>query len=478
MSGNGWWQDDRYESVQQAVRAYRPSALLPALAEFAGVPHVRYSLEDMQRRTPWAVAGLAKESIVRGNEHRSKAVGSDTVSRLVHRFNNAYEPPDFVESIPHLLAPLVFEQMPYQEADYTDLARTRALFVDTPLPARAGADVSDWSGLLGMSLDLASQATFLLWVWATHNQGRVDLALLDAPHMAGLLRRIPRDIVERTVARLSATVAEAKADYERQPSVDARLERFAYNPLSRTPLIDLGAGLIVAPQPDLIRATASPASLYYVGAQAWGDRFLGQLGDRFEAYVGRQLGSVSVWQVYPEVTYGRPQRKSVDWLLVHPDAVILIECKLGRPVMAARVGDESFIAKYVEKLDTARRQVNATVAELEAGNPAFNFVPADVPMIALVVTFEQFYMANDRAVTEKLTDASIPTLYASVKDLENLLALPPSRIVPFLQELVVDAERSTWSLGQALAGETPLGRNQILEEAWEAMDFVAKNATS
>lgn len=475
MALRDWSYETRYVSVQQYVRRYRPSALLPALAALASDVGVQLTSEDLRRRTPWALAALAKESIVRGNEHRPAEVPTDVAAELVHRFNLAFDLPKAPSSLAELMVPIAYEQMPYQQANYTDLARARALLIDTPLPARAGPDVARWDDVLGMSLDLASQATFVLWVWANQNRGVVDLSLLDSPQMQAVLERVPRATLAKTAARLTATVEQAKADYHAQPRLERRLERFAYNPLSRTPLIDLGGIGLVAPQPALIPMTVTPSSLYYVGAGAWGDRFLNQLGDRFEAYVGRQLHSVDSLNVYPEVVYGKPEKKSVDWFVISDEAVVLVECKLGRPVLEARAGADTLVKKYVEKLEPARRQINETVERIREQSPAFAFVPTDRPLLGLVITFEEFFLANDDEFDQHMQGVHIPTLYASVKTLESLLDLDPGRIIRLLLDAVAKKERSAWSLGAALVGETPTRRNAILDQAWDAMNYLSEN---
>lgn len=463
----------RYASVQQKVRAYRPSMLLPALAAYAATPiGDPRSLAD---RAPWAVAALAKESIVRGNEYRPATVPPDVAERLVHAFNNAFDLPAGDFDLPELMIPIAYEQFPYQETNFTDLARTQALFLETELPSSAGPSVAQWEDALGVPLGMASQAIFTLFVWASQNQGRIDLTLLDAPQLQPLLERVPRHAIEACADRMTATVDQAKADYAKQPKLERRLERFAYNPLVATPMINLGSQGIVSPQPALILGGATPSSLYYVGAERWGNRFLQQLGLQFEAYVGRHLELIEGAITHPEVVYGKSQKKSIDWFVVLPNLVLLVECKLGRPVLEARAGAATLVERYVEKLDPARKQINETADRIRQGDPAFDFVPTDRPVVGLVVTYEQFYMANDESIAQHMRSATIPTLYASVKDIEQLVTLPTGRLSEVILELVKAPTRSAVSVTNALPGEE-LGRNSLMDAAWRNLNYLAEAA--
>ena len=45
---------------------------------------------------------------------------------------------------------------------------------------------------------------------------------------------------------------------------------YAYNPLTKTPLIDLGPEGIVSPQTALILPSIAPNGLFYLGVDTWG----------------------------------------------------------------------------------------------------------------------------------------------------------------------------------------------------------------
>ena len=117
------------------------------------------------------------------------------------------------------------------------------------------------------------------------------------------------------------------------------------------------------------------------------------LGDRTQRYVGRQLALMEGIRLYPEIEYGK-SRHSVDWLWVSDSAVILIECKAARLTLDAQAGGGSLSAVMHRYLGAARKQIDTTARLIHEGHPAFTAIPRDRPVIGLVTTAEQFYLAG------------------------------------------------------------------------------------
>jgi Nuclease-related domain len=74
--------------------------------------------------------------------------------------------------------------------------------------------------------------------------------------------------------------------------------------------------------------------VYYLGVEKWGNAFAEDCGLLFELYVGRQLGTLHNVQVNPQVSHEKGQNRSVDWIVVCPNAVLLVEVKSVRPTEA------------------------------------------------------------------------------------------------------------------------------------------------
>jgi hypothetical protein len=100
-----------------------------------------------------------------------------------------------------------------------------------------------------------------------------------------------------------------------------------------------GPGYLV-PIPAAVVAKASPFGLYYTGLEGLNEAFTRDLGELFEQYVGRHLRLLSDADVHPEVVYivKGNVKKSVDWIVVFDDLVLLVEVKSVRPTAQLRLG--------------------------------------------------------------------------------------------------------------------------------------------
>jgi hypothetical protein len=274
-------------------------------------------------------------------------------------------------------------------------------------------------------------------------------------------------------ARLTATIPQAKADYKRQGQAHRSGEQYWYNPLSRTPMLDLGGGHVVVPQKAFLLDTMTPTGLFYAGIDAWGRTFADQLGHRVEAYVGRQLRTLDDVEVRPEIQYGRSHRKSIDWFVITPEAVILVECKSQRLPLDARAGGDTLQPELIKRIGKGRAQLNETHALVMQRHPAFVAIPDDRPMIGLLVTSDPLYLANSPFVTRHLPSTAVPTLTASLRELEALVTLPSNELGSTLLRIATDPEFSTWNLATALR-DTPTRRNPLLEEAWDSLALVRR----
>lgn len=460
-----------YAHVVQAARAFRPSDLVPAIAARAVCPTLDLRFEDIRETLPHTLAALARDSIVYGNEHRARPLTQADLDRLVALAANAFVGPDGdAGGLAEILGAMAFDQLPFQESRFQELSRAFALFEQTDLPATSGPDVVRWQDTLGMPLRDAIAATLFLVLAVNKNQGRFDFDLLDHPGTQAIYKRVSRANIETTVQRLSATPDQIREEYERAARVTRGRERYAYNPLARTPLVDFGGGLVVAPQPAFIPGTVTPNGLYFVGLSAWGTAFTEQMGDRVQEYVGRLLRSVPGLDVHADFTFDRDSNRPIDWFAITDDAVLLVECKLRRTVVNARAGGDALLTEYVSRLNHGREQLNTTVEHIRQGHPAFSFVPTDRPILGMVVTAEPFHLANTDEVTAKMTPTTIPSIFASLQDLEILVRVKSQTITQALAEVLNDADRRTWSLQEALR-DKPKSRNSVLDAAWSSMSL-------
>src|SRR5665213_725366 len=112
----------RYDEFSQYVRRFRPSEVLPEIARTSvGLLEPWQWREDRWNRYPWALAGIARTSIVAGNEYRSQHPRSGDIARMCGLFNNLRDPfvrhgSELQDSLASFLVRVGFQQFPYQSS--------------------------------------------------------------------------------------------------------------------------------------------------------------------------------------------------------------------------------------------------------------------------------------------------------------------------------------------------------------------------
>jgi hypothetical protein len=468
-----------YRAFRQACRAFRPTDLVRAIAKkSASLGEPPYPSRTKNQYPPWGLAAAARESILFGNEYRHKVADDKALTALMHKFqiamdisNEEIKGGDLLLSLTTRLA---HEQIPYAESAFEEVSRSHAWLVEGigEVDTQVITEASLAQMLDGISLREAIGATFFMQVGAFQNEGRFEPGWLDQPNFANVFEVYPRHTIETIAARLVTTPEAFKLQYEKWSLSTDSAARFDYNPLVATPFVDMGDGP-VAPAARLILRTISPGSLYYAGMAAHGNAFAADLGNLFEYYVGRQLRLIPDAGVHPEIVFGKGGGlKSVDWFVVLPGVVLLIEAKSKRLGPAARAGDPSLVTSLDSSLGEARKQLSKTVERLSEGHEAFSHIPTDRPMVALVVTAEPFYTAGaylmDYSGGPTIAGGVLPDVpvgVMSARDLEALVTHGQD-----VEGIVLDllARRGEGVFGfRDLIGKEDT-RNPILQNAWDS----------
>jgi len=378
------------------------------------------------------------------------------LARLFNLFNETHDVHG--DDVQSLLTPILYEQFPYQQSHYEEIVRSIAL-LDDPYD---GSRAWPWDEVLGAPLADILTMAFIIHTVVMQSSGRFDLsreftAVVD---VLGYSQSLP--II---VAGLTRTVEEMKAAANAVPSGDVEHRRFAYNPLIRTPLVDVGSG-VYAPVPSLIYGAVSPSVLYHRGRDAWGDAFTRDLGVRVQQYVGKQMELLSPhFTIVGEIEYEKSQL-SADWFLVSDDLLIIVECKASRASLGTQLGTAALDAQFKRDIGKAKLQIERSAAMITAHRPEFAQLGTPRQVIGLVITAEPFYILSSDH-TRELADGT-PTLLGSLRDIEHLATLNGSEAGRQLKEIVDDPEKRTWPLGNSLdVPPNREARNPILESVWE-----------
>lgn len=479
-----------WAAFRQACRAFRPSELVHVIArKSASLGEPPYGKAVTHGHPPWGLAAAARESLVFGNEYRSKAPDASALAALMRKFQIAMDISDAEARSQQFLLSLTtrmaHEQLPYQESMFEEVARSHAWMVQglDAVPTKVITQQGLADMLDGVTLREAIGATFFLQVGAFQNHGIYDPGWLDQPNFTEVLEIYPRHTIETMARRLTTTVTDFKAAYQRHAVGTPSAARFDYNPLVATPFIDLGDGPVVAPATRLILRTVSPGGLYYAGLAHHGTPFAEDLGHLFEHYVGRQLKLIEEAEVHPEVVFGKGGgNKSVDWFVIMPKLVLLIEVKSRRLGPAAQAGDPKLIDALTASLGEARDQLGRTIDHLAQAHPAFVHIPTDRPMVAFIVTAEPFYSAG--AYLMDHTDGptipgrglpDVPVGAVSARQLESLVT-HGAEVEDILLDLL--AGRGNGVIGLLNVAKKQGTQNPILEKAWDSYPWPERPSTN
>jgi hypothetical protein len=424
--------------------------------------------------TPWALADIARVSLVHGNEHRDAPTGFSDVLECVDSYNDL-EDPDLAAQKPgavaNLLLRLASEQLAYNLPPQATISRSVAMLEQT-VPSKTPKIMhTGWAEeLLGGSVGDFVGTGFLLQTACGPNTGLFDLSWVDDQNALGLDEYMDLETVREILrTQFTSTLEEFKqknaVQYHPGP-----YRRFSHNPLLNTPAVSGVVENLLIPVAPVITRKVSPQSIYYAGVAKWGNPFAEDMGDLFEQYVGRQLELASNALVYPEIIYGPQSKKTIDWFVVLHDVVLLVEVKSVRPTDPVRMANARSSQELSRMLGKAFQQINTTSQLMDEGQPELSLIPSSLPRIGLVVTMEDFHVENSTFIRSLYrTDEGIPAFVVSITELEWAVSLRRP-LGSFLLDLINDPESQGWSI-RSKFGSEEVAPNSVIQEAWRAHPF-------
>lgn len=493
-----------YKQLLREVRKFSPQTLLPLIARAAAAQTqaraadpanflqggIRLTSHGFRPSaplvTPWGLAGVAREVLLYGEGSAKATPSMHNVYRLCSVFGNLDDPllhPNSPgSSTEGFMIRSAFEQFRCQVHPFTELARTRALYLDAASEVTNAPLLSarSWEMALGCPLDDFLRIAFLLHVWAGGHEGWVDLAWLELPQFADLTKAIPVEVIRSAVtSHLSCSRNRfRKKDAETLSRLSGperrRLERYRFNPLEGWPLVQL-SGRLIAPQPMYLLDRVTSTGIYYDRCEENG--FTDQLGRVFEHYVGKQLELIPNVRIFPEIEYDKGTKKTVDWIVVFDEIVLLVEAKVTRLTEKARLGLSSSLRNDVDRVIVkSHRQIETTADLLLQGHPLLAEVPVDRPMLGMVVTLERYWTLGIFEPIPRPNDATIPLLVASSKEIEDLASSATVHpIGPMLRDILASGRTGGQALEHHLRNLKE-GRNPLLDAAWDrSLDFLRES---
>jgi hypothetical protein len=460
------------EYVRRVLR-YRPSSLVPWIARVGA----QYSdigswlTGDYMRFNPWALSDIARVSLASGSEFLRDATRNDLL-QCAEDYRNLLDPElgtDEPDVAAGFLQRIGYEQVLFGQSLKGEIVRNVAIFEQTQ-PSRSLKVIRPgWDKeLLGCSLSQYVGIGFCVYAVAKQHQGQFSTRWFNEPELQFITSHIPlalmRDVLDREFTG-DRDYFRSFADAD-EPSP---YRRFGYNPLVGRPVVRLGNQLLV-PVPLQVIRKISPVGLWYTGFYRWGNSFSEDVGDLFEQYVGRVLGTIADAQLFKEVSYDPDgDKRSVDWIVVWENVVLLVEVKSTRSTQPIRMGTPRGWADLKGRLGRAYTQIAKTSELIGGGHPKFAHIPKDLPRIGLVVTMEPFPFIDAMLMRDLIgVTTSVPMRVCSINDLEWLVCLPDRSVGEHLLELMTDPAREGWDvLGQEFAG-VEFAPSPVLDQAWSA----------
>lgn len=463
-----------YDTFRQRVRRHRRTDILKAAAalnvqleraEFYDEP----SSDPSDYLQPFNLAGVARTALIAANDHRKKPVTIVDLREMCAMYFNIVNEPDSDDSLDHrslrsIFNPLVYEQFPYQSSVAYDVGRSQSLLVDHAGRCSTARQPGAWAGHLGVPLEMFLRLGFAMYVAALSNGGVINREVLRMDHVAPIFTPLTPDEGLAIISNWFAATPEQHRAVGSAAEVRGA-EKWSFNPLVEKPMVALPNGDYVMPSPRLVVNRITPTSLYFIGLASFGESFPDSLGCLFEEYVGTQLRLLNHAEVRPEITYDSHQ-KTIDFFVITPEVVLLVEAKASRPTEATRFGIPPGDADIKNKIGKAYSQIDSTADLLRTGHMDLAEIPNDRPICGLVVTLEPFHLINTLVYADLLTPPSVPTTVASSSELEAVvtaLSDEPETGARLLNALTTEPVRS---LKHAII-DPSIGNNPILYDAWK-----------
>lgn len=320
-----------------------------------------------------------------------------TSSRMCAYYANVEEPAfgrePGLSRLRSVLNHIAYEQFAHQFSAMENVGRTLVLLGDHAARCPTAPTPEDWARALGVPLEQFMRLGFAMHVAALSNGGGIDREVLKMDHVAPMFRPLTPDealdVIDRWFAANADELRVAGA-IEETPGA----EKWSLSPLVAKPLVALPDGRYVMPWPRLVLDRITPTGLYFIGLDVFGPAFPDALGTMFQDYVGTQLALLEHADVRPEIVYGRCRERTVDFFIITPEVVLLVEVKAARPVRATRLGTLLGDEDTANKVGYAFTQIERTTQLIRDGHPAVAAIPKDRALRGLVITLEPFHLVN------------------------------------------------------------------------------------
>lgn len=316
--------------------------------------------------------------------------------------------------------------------------------------------------LIGMAL-----TGFFLTKFALYYPPNINLKSLEQKHLEHFLKHF------------SIPFQSLKENLIKEQEMNEKYS-YAHNSLKVYPLIRMdyfGKESLICPIPTLLFRRITEG-LYYEICNM--DNFDKVFGDAFQNFTGELIEKQNKkLKIIPEKIYGKPEKRTSDWIVMDDSAILFIECKSKRLTLGAKVSllDQSEIHAQLDKMADFVIQTYKSILDYKDNKfPHLKYIKGK-PVYPLVVTLEDWFLFGhmslnylDQKVREKLKSLGLkeelveemPYTISSVDEV-NLLAGVSSNnpIKAIISGKHKDQETKRWQLETYLNKQYPSETGKI-----------------
>jgi hypothetical protein len=429
--------------------------------------------------SPWAISELAKFSAVYSNEWlRDRNFNFDELRKMcwvVHNLGLPKSGDDSNTMAKRGLLQMGFEQFPYQRDLFGSAARAVAVLVDTPKRHKHLAEQEDLAqSAFGIDLMKAIYSSILLFHAMSQDHGQFTLQLLERKDLAGLFEQTTLKEFQVAAEKLIIPIGEFRDSVTHEQQPEPEVIRLKLNPLLMRPIVRLHNGGLVAPErSNILRSVGIDAVLNRIHTQTK-HRFR-QVGPVFQQYIEDLANQIQEAKVLSEFKYRADgkNRDTIDFFLVLPGLLVLVEVKSSRPLGDLISGQVDVDSAYDDIFGVATEQLNESFRYLGEISKRRNEIPATGKVIGIVVTLERFHLSNSTLFTKNL-ERDFPIFHVCAEEFEALVQLDGRQIAEKLIDVSMDAEKSMWDLAESIPDLRELqDRNPLIETALKEVTQMA-----
>jgi hypothetical protein len=450
-----------YPQFQTAVGKFRPKDviraichLLPAEWEAEFLQHI-----DETGLHPHTVAGIVRESLVSGNNSRpNRRFNLSFIYAHCIKFNSIYYAPEDKRAVLPTIAQLS-QQLEHaeHESDILQIARTIAV-LDLTRKSIASCSLTDQmiDEIFDGSLVQGLSTLIDLWQLFLEHPEAQTIPSRDLPAFLTRLRLDAncQDELLRVLKQITTGRTNFKQLFEQLDETAIESRQWSFNPLTLYPVIAFSpSDPYFAPIKRLILRRGHLSTVIRIAARHAGQaginaqQFYGYFGFVLQMYIGNQLRQIPNAQVFEEIKYGPNGQLSIDWFLVLPSTLVLIECKSATLNIQNRAGEGGLDSKLAAVFNIAIDQINTTFDLLnDPSQSEFRHIPQRENIVGIIITGERIIYGNNfKDLSRSITMAPrVPLGHMNLSSLELLATCEAEDVEIALVALTrVDSEQIT-----------------------------------